>query len=445
MKYGYRWTSGFGMVILVLFLSLIYFWAEPAKAQGSGRAGGWWFSWWDNNASIINYPVTHWDVWNVGTGGGYHNYLYSWMRWPGTDNGVSRTIWFRIGYDDSHQLNINGQLVAAGPCCQFSYGYFTAKPGEIVKLEYWSENYSGGVYSGQIAWDPQGDGTYELLDSNTVALNDPVSGGGSYWYSSSETIIQSQQKALDRAKVAALAQGNKLYIAQSGTNPTVDIIQEGTANYIQGRAGVGDALLIGNFNTVRIRQGDGLGSGRNLIEFDVNGDSNTITLQQGWNGTWPTVSKDGIESGGHFMDLKVAGSNNTITMKQANAGGVNSGHYNRTEVTGNTNTITVNQGYGANAYHSFFATITGNSNSVNVNQAAAGGQYMDLLLSGSGHTVNATQTGSGSHKATISLSNAGGSSTLNLTQQGAVAQQYNITQACANLSGCSVTVTQGSP
>ena len=33
MKYGYRWTSGFGIVILVLFLSLIYFWAEPARAD----------------------------------------------------------------------------------------------------------------------------------------------------------------------------------------------------------------------------------------------------------------------------------------------------------------------------------------------------------------------------------------------------------------------------
>jgi len=59
--------------------------------------------------------------------------------------------------------------------------------------------------------------------------------------------------------------------------------------------------------------------------------------------------------------------------------------------------------------------------------------------------VVATQDGAGSHRATIDLTRVLGSSTLNLTQQGAVTQQYNITQACANLSGCSVTVTQGSP
>ncbi|NBO29599.1 MAG: hypothetical protein EBX47_10880 [Synechococcaceae bacterium WB8_1B_057] len=70
---------------------------------------------------------------------------------------------------------------------------------------------------------------------------------------------------------------------------------------------------------------------------------------------------------------------------------------------------------------------------------------MDLSLTGNGHTVVATQDGSGTHRATINLANAGGASTLNLLQQGSVSQQYNITQACANLSGCSVTVTQGSP
>ena len=402
---------------------------------------GWLIQWWDCCGSG-NWSQANASWSQGGTGGGFYLWATGYIRWPGALNGVSRTIWFRTGWDDNHRLFINGQQVTNGTCCSYAYGTYTAKPGEILYVQFYSDNSGGGPTSFEIAWDPQGDGTYEVLGGESIGQE---AGGGSSWYSSAETATQLNLIASDRARVAALAQGNKLYITQSGGYASVDVIQEGTTNYIQGRSGIGDALLIGNYNTLRIRQGDGLGSGKNLIEFDVNGDSNTITLQQGWNGTWPTVSKDGIESGGHFMDLKVAGSNNTITMKQANAGGVNSGHYNRTEVTGNTNTITVNQGYGANAYHSFFATITGNSNSVNVNQAAAGGQYMDLLLSGSGHTVSATQTGNGSHKATISLTNAGGSSTLNLTQQGSISQQYNITQACANLSGCSVTVTQGSP
>jgi hypothetical protein len=402
---------------------------------------GWFIQWYDCcNSGSWSQSNASWS--QGGTGPGFYAWVTGYIRWPGAMNGVSKTIWFRTGWDDKHRLYINGTQVTNGDCCSYSYGSYTAKPGEILYVQFYTDNSGGGPTSFEIAWDPQGDGTYQVLGGESIGQE---AGGGSSWYSSTETASQLNQKNSDRARVAALAQGNKLYITQSGSYAEVDVIQEGTTNYIQGRGGIGDAQLIGDYNTLRIRQGDGLGSGKNLIEFDVNGSANTITLQQGWNGTWPTVSKDGIESGGHFIDLKVTGNTNTITLKQANAGGVNSGHYNKTEVTGNTNTITVNQGFGQNTYHSFYATITGNSNNVNVNQAAAGGQYMDLVLAGSGHTVTATQTGNGSHKATISLTNAGGASTLNLTQQGSINQQYNITQACANLSGCSVTVTQGSP
>lgn len=436
MKYGYRWTSGFGMVILVLFLSLIYFWAVPAQAQWRVQGNG------DNGWSVDGY----WNYIAVDGNGnsGAWFYAYTWMRWPGTNNGINRTISFAAGYDDSGYLNINGSNVVAYNCCAYGFGSYTAKPGDIVKIEYWAYNGGGSAWRFYVWWDPQGDGTYEILDNNSVMAVDPTQGGGSSsWYSSSESYSDLVQKNADRARLAALATGNRVSINQSGSSPTVDIIQEGPINVLQGRFGAADAQLIGDLNTLRIRQGDG--SGRNLIELDVNGQSNTVTLLQGWNGVWPNVSKDGLESGGHFIDLRVIGNTNTIHFNQTNAGGVNSGHYNRTEVIGNTNTVNVNQAYGANAYHTFYANISGNSNYINISQAAAGAQFMDVLVSGSGHTINATQTGSGNHKATINLINAGGSSSLNLLQQGNLNQVYNISQACANLSGCSVTVTQGSP
>jgi len=613
MKYGYRWTSGFGIVILVLFLSLVYFWAEPARAdvtdlqlpvgkvfdsqwnvgactQSSGTcsvsglvssqlyspSAGWksftsgmtvrfsynngsvagnpiqlelwnsnntlntvmipygrfiafenganegrqymfvdnttWYGYyinlqaststtsstWNHGGTATTaqyqaltqamvtappppamptnnvaqtsgsslYPYTRgtsnrgftiqwWDCcgsggWNMsnatwsqgGTGSGFYAWVTGYLRWPGAQDGVSRTIWFRTGWDDKHKLFINGTQITNGDCCAYAYGSYTAKPGEFVYIHFYTDNSGGGPTSWEIAWDPQGDGTYEVIGGESVGLE---SGGGSSWYSSTETAAQINQKNSDRARLAALAQGNKLYIAQSGSYADVDIIQEGSTNYIQGRGGVGDAQLIGNYNTLRIRQGDGLGSGKNLIEFDVNGTSNTVTLLQGWNGTWPSVSKDGIESGGHYSDLKLTGNNNTVTFQQANTGAANSGHYNRSEITGDTNTVLVRQLWGNAAYHTFFSNITGNSNNVDVLQAGAAGKYMDLTLTGNGHTVVATQDGAGSHRATINLSRVLGSSTLNLTQQGTVAQQYNITQACANLSGCSVTVTQGTP
>lgn len=436
MKYGYRWVTGFGLAILVLCLSLVFIAVTPAQAQWRVQGNA------DNGWTVDGY-------WNSiaidgnGNSGAWF-YAYTWLRWPGTNNGINRTINFAAGYDDEGFLRINGQTVATYNCCNYGFGSYTAKPGDIVKIEFWAYNSGGQDWKFWVWWDPELDGTYQVLDSNYVMAVDPAQGGGSAsWYSSSETAADLAQKNSDRARLAALPTGNKVSINQSGYGASVDIIQEGPINVIQGRLGTVDAQLIGDSNTLRIRQGDGLG--RNLIEFDVNGTANTVTLLQGWNGVWPNVGKDGLESGGHIIDLKVIGSVNTVHFNQTNAGGLNSGHYNKTEIVGNTNTLNVNQAWGAGAYHTFYANISGNSNYVNVSQAAAGAQFMDLLIAGSGHTVNATQTGSGSHRATVNLINAGGASSLNLLQQGTINQVYNVTQACANLSGCSVTVTQGSP
>jgi hypothetical protein len=71
------------------------------------------------------------------------------------------------------------------------------------------------------------------------------------------------------------------------------------------------------------------------------------------------------------------------------------------------------------------------------------GSFFDLSLTGNGHNVTASQKDAGSHKATVNLTNNGGASTVTLIQQGATAQNINITQQCATLSGCSVSVTQG--
>jgi hypothetical protein len=85
---------------------------------------------------------------------------------------------------------------------------------------------------------------------------------------------------------------------------------------------------------------------------------------------------------------------------------------------------------------------SGNTNIFDVAQQGSG-SYLDLSLTGNGHNVTANQKDAGSHKATINLTNAGGASTVNLVQQGTTAQNINITQQCAMLSGCSVSVTQG--
>lgn len=402
---------------------------------GSGRTGGW---------SVVSQDCCGGGsgVWSSISYGGTAHYTAqfwatSYMRWPGTDNGVSRTIWFRTGWDDAHQLRINGQLVTNGNCCSWAYGSYTAKPGEIVKLEFYSNNSGGNDWVFQVAWDPQGDGSYELLDSTTVALQSATDGGGGFWYGSGITTDQTTIMNSARTRTGAVALGNRIDLEQkigtSGSSVTIE--QTGNYNLIQGLGG-GNAIIDGQNNTLNIRQGDALG--RNLIELGVYGNTNNITINQA---RTTTGLQDGSESGGHYAGLGVNGNSNTVTIRQGNDGGISSGHFGLMYIKGDSNNMSLTQAN--NNDKRAFISVDGNNNNSILSQSGLGNHYIDLMMTGNGHTANITQSGNATHRATINLTNAGGSSILNLIQQGSTAQQYSIVQQCANLQGCSVTVTQG--
>jgi hypothetical protein len=232
--------------------------------------------------------------------------------------------------------------------------------------------------------------------------------------------------------------GNTIYIDQKigSSSNTVNIEQTGNYNKISGIGGTDYAIIDGDSNTLNIKQGDTLG--KNLIEFNVTGNSNNVTIWQARNPT--TGLQDGGESGGHYMGLKITGNSNTSNLRQSNDGGGSSGHFAYVDVTGNGNNTTLRQT--GNGEKTFFGIVNGNTNVFDVTQQGSI-SYLDLSLTGNGHSVTANQKDAGSHKATINLTNAGGASTVNLVQQGATAQNINITQQCATLSGCSVSVTQG--
>jgi hypothetical protein len=238
--------------------------------------------------------------------------------------------------------------------------------------------------------------------------------------------------------VANIVLGNHLYLEQKigSSGNAVTIEQTGNYNKIAGLGGGTYAVIDGDNNTVNIKQGDTLG--KNLIEFSVTGNTNNITLWQARNPT--TGLQDGQESGGHYMGLNINGSTNTLSLKQSNDGGTTSGHFAYVDVTGNNNQGTLKQM--ANGEKTFFGIVNGNTNVFDVTQQGSG-SYFDLALTGNGHSVTANQKDAGSHKATVNLTNNGGASTVTLIQQGSTAQNINITQQCATLSGCSVSVTQG--
>ena len=259
------------------------------------------------------------------------------------------------------------------------------------------------------------------------------------WPSTSDiTVNQTAQKNSAKNRVSNITLGNTIYIDQKigSSSNTVNIDQTGNYNKISGIGGTDYAIIDGDSNTLNIKQGDTLG--KNLIEFNVTGNSNNVTIWQARNPT--TGLQDGSESGGHYIGLKIAGSNNISNLRQSNDGGGSSGHFAYVDVTGNGNNATLRQT--GNGEKTFFGIVNGNSNVFDVTQQGSI-SYLDLSLTGNGHSVIANQKDAGSHKATINLTNAGGASTVNLVQQGATAQNINITQQCATLSGCSVSVTQG--
>jgi hypothetical protein len=271
----------------------------------------------------------------------------------------------------------------------------------------------------------------------------PVAGGGGSaeptWPATSDiTAGQTTQKNAAKARVSSIQLGNHLYIEQkigsSGNSVTVE--QTGNYNKISGPGGSTYAIIDGDSNTLNIKQGDTIG--KNLIEFNIVGNTNTVSIWQARNPT--TGLQDGQESGGHYIGLNVNGSTNTLSLKQSNDGGTTSGHFAYVDITGNNNNGALKQI--GNGEKTFFGVVNGSTNVFDITQQGTG-SYLDLSLTGNGHNVTANQKDAGSHKATINLTNAGGASNVTLVQQGATSQNINITQQCATLSGCSVSVTQG--
>lgn len=300
-----------------------------------------------------------------------------------------------------------------------------------------------------------GDITYYYDENNTTTSVDTTPSGGGIlnpgtpgstavgmgpeWPATSDiTVNQTAQKTSAKNRVANITLGNTLYLEQKiGSNAnSVTIEQTGFYNKIAGLGGGTYAIVDGDNNTVNIKQGDT--TGKNLIEFNIVGNTNTITM---WQSRSPTTGlRDGVESGGHYMGLNIAGNTNTVTLKQSNDGGATSGHFAYVDISGNTNNATLKQT--GNGEKTFFGIVNGSSNVFDVTQQGSG-SYLDLSLAGNGHSVTANQKDAGSHKATINLTNAGAASTVTLVQQGSTAQNINITQQCATLGGCSVSVTQG--
>ena len=236
-----------------------------------------------------------------------------------------------------------------------------------------------------------------------------------------------QQTKVDVWTNKTITDGNKIYIDQvSGGNNTVTMDQDGNKNLI-------NATISGNTNSVTAKQGVP-GIGQNEIKLNLNGDGNTLNINQA-----RTTLGSPLGTNGHYQSVEVTGYQNTVTTQQTNTGGVG-GQYMETTVNGNQNNVVARQTDNGNKI--MFTSITGNNNTVDAVQKGTGQHYLENKLTGNGNSISALQEGSIANRATIDLTNNGGPASVILQQTGG--QNVSVTTGCATAGGCApITVRQG--
>jgi len=244
----------------------------------------------------------------------------------------------------------------------------------------------------------------------------------------SNEIYVSQTGSGDNLNLQILQDGedNKIDMSIGNhTNNTIEIEQKGDDGYVgytslwgSGYSWGGD--IDGDNNSLSIKQlcNQAPSCGGDRFEFHISGSNNDVDFAQGYhvqnNGTVDTP--DSYEYGGHFVRLDIHGSNNKFLGSQRSN---NSGHE-----------------------HSNVTYIYGNSNDVYTRQEWNEDKTINLTINNSNNDVDLIQLGNASHSATITLNGSYGTD-LDLLQQGSTAQSYTLSQSCATVGGCSVSVTQG--
>lgn len=359
------------------------------------------------------------------------------VRWTGYINiATTATYTFGASADDGVIVDIDNTRVI-NSWVDSGNGFRTATPitltAGVYPITVWYYENGGGQ---AIVFQWQINGSWQVVPTTVFATE------STYWTPATPQYVSGITTAQQTRKTAAVVRqssvtNNSIYIDQVGDNNTVTIAQEGNNNQIKG-IGQQSASLQGNYNNIRVRQGTASGStlGRNLLELGVNGDNNTVNLNQGRNSDG---SNPGADSNNHYQMLSLSGSNNSVTTVQKDGTTAGAGHFMENTISGNSNIVNLTQqGTGAKV---LFTNVNGSTNNIAVNQKDTGTHYLDVSLVGNGHTVNVTQEGSGSHKATISLTNSGASGTVNLNQSGVNPQTYSIQQSCTT-TGCGATITQ---
>ena len=232
---------------------------------------------------------------------------------------------------------------------------------------------------------------------------------------------------------------NSIYIQQAGDNASVQMVQDGAGNVIQGLPGAGSgttnpAVINGNNNTVNLTQtgtGDTISfgvqttvangiSGGNTFNYTVTGNNSTALIDSNGDnqGTSASNSITATQTGNNSnFYANVLGTANKLSVTTT-GGAYNSvtatqnGSSNQDTINvsgGGNNTITVEQGVGGSAIN--FLGLQGAQSNDN--------GIVNLTVVGASNTVEIGQTSAGNYSDTSTISLTGSGNTLNLLQNAA--------------------------
>lgn len=277
--------------------------------------------------------------------------------------------------------------------------------------------------------------TNTQLQSYTPPSSTPLSAGQTAQTTPTYTsIITSAQSTRYDAAVARrnAITSNSIYVEQVGNNNSIQIDQKGPYNKVAG-INLTSIPIQGDWNNIKINQGDSTSTGKNLTEMTVYGSYNSLTINQGRDNLGFST---GTDKGGHIQSIYISGDSNTVTTRQQNTA-VGYGHYLETNITGNYNNQNIVQT--GNAIKKTFVSTTGNLNTLSALQDGLGDHYMDVTMNGNSNDAIINQTGNTKNAATIILNNSGSPASITLNQAGG--QTYNIERTCTTTCG-RVTVSQ---
>jgi hypothetical protein len=220
---------------------------------------------------------------------------------------------------------------------------------------------------------------------------------------------------------AALASSttNRIFLDQSGDNPTINLNQTGNSNrqgtagspvYLRGIGQTVTTIQTGNANEIDLAVSNattGSGVGATVMIQQI-GNSNLLDAACGsGTGSDGTTALTGCNAAN--LNWKFTGNSNTL---QYRATGDNQSS--AITVAGNSNSFFIDS---LSANNSQTLQVTGDNNAFNIlqNSTGAAGSSVWVDLTGSSNTINASQSGSVDNVLSIkSVSNGG---TINVTQR----------------------------